>query len=208
MSVVVEWTPQYSRNRRNQGAPCTTDFSSGQREAAHTHTHTHAGRVRELRVVLMLQQRPDPRRTRLEELLADGTVARLALNLGELFGDEKDSDARTIGWWPTFSYETLYTHNPPRTSAPAKAKQKKGLAEASSIGRPRRERTGGGRAARRQRRLIGGKASWRRRLRLRRPPQSVLRRHIFPYLWNKHRLVPRSLVGGSPACFRCCVGAL
>ena len=94
MSVVVEWTPQYSRNRRNQGVPCTTDFSSGQREAAHTHTHTHAGRVRELRVVLMLQQRPDPRRTRLEELLADGTVARLALNLGELLGDEKDSDVR------------------------------------------------------------------------------------------------------------------
>ena len=44
--------------------------------------------------MLMLQQRPDPRRTRLEELLADGTVARLALNLGELLGDEKDSDVR------------------------------------------------------------------------------------------------------------------
>ena len=42
----------------------------------------------------MLQQCPDPRRTRLEELLADGTVARLALNLGELLGDEKDSDVR------------------------------------------------------------------------------------------------------------------
>ena len=38
--------------------------------------------------MLMRQQRPDPRRRGFA--LVDGTVARLALNLGELLGDEKD----------------------------------------------------------------------------------------------------------------------
>ena len=51
---------------------------------------------RELRIVLFLQQRPGPRRARLEEGLADDPVAHQPLDRGEVLGLEEEPDVRAV----------------------------------------------------------------------------------------------------------------